>query len=40
MLNKQDYFDKTLLRLERESRELDRRLYIKVQLNEPIQRGW
>jgi hypothetical protein len=40
MLNAQDYFDKHLLRLARELDELWRRRWIRVTLDEPIQRGW
>lgn len=40
MLNAQDHFDKHLLRLGSELRGLWRRRYIRVALDEPIQRGW
>ena len=40
MLNAQDYFDKKLRRLDHERRSLQRRLLIRVPLDEPIQRGW
>ena len=40
MLNTQDHFDKHLLRLGSELRDLWRRRYIRVPLDEPIQRGW
>jgi len=40
MLNQQDYFDKHLLRLDKELRQLTRKLWIPVQLQKPIQQGW
>ena len=40
MLNAQDYFDKHLIRLGNELRDLWRRRHIRVPLDEPIQRGW
>ena len=40
MLNTQDHFDKHLLRLGSELRDLWRRRHILVPLDEPIQRGW
>ena len=40
MLNPQDHLDKHLLRLDRERRELWRRRYVRVLLDQPIQRGW
>lgn len=40
MLNSQDQSDKHLLRLRRELRALRRKLYVRVTLKEPIQRGW
>ena len=40
MLNAQDYLDKKLLRLDKELHSLWKRRYIRVVLDEPIQRGW
>ncbi len=40
MLNSKGYFDKQLLRLAREMNDLWRRRWIRVTLDEPIQRGW
>ena len=40
MLNKYDYFDKRLLELDRERSVLRCKLWIRVPLDNPIQRGW
>jgi hypothetical protein len=40
MLNSKDYLDKHLLRLGAELDDLYRRRWIRVALDEPIQRGW
>lgn len=40
MLNQRDLFDKQLMRLDKELRALWRKRWIRVSLDEPIQRGW
>lgn len=40
MLNSKDYLDKKLLKIGAELDDLQRRRYVRVTLDEPIQRGW